>query len=146
MHCIGEGTSAKVYKIEVPGVQPLAAKKLKFSDRESEMDMAKSFSQEGSHTFLVYELMERGSLSSILSSDTGAKELQWEKRINAIQSIANALSYMYHDCFPPIIHRDISSKSVLLNFELEAHVSDFGTSRFLNILPTGQQLQELTVI
>ncbi|KAJ8772108.1 hypothetical protein K2173_027285 [Erythroxylum novogranatense] len=152
MHCIGEGASAKVYKIEIPGVQPLAAKKLKFSDRESEMDMAKSFSQEvaaltrlrhrnivkfygfcsqGSHTFLVYELMERGSLSSILSSDTGAKELQWEKRINAIQSIANALSYLHHDCFPPIIHRDISSKNVLLNSELEAHVSDFGTSRFL---------------
>ncbi|KAJ8772141.1 hypothetical protein K2173_027318 [Erythroxylum novogranatense] len=152
MHCIGEGASAKVYKIEMPGVQPLAAKKLKFSDRESEMDMAKSFSQEvaaltrlrhrnivkfygfcsqGSHTFLVYELMERGSLSSILSSDTGAKELQWENRINAIQSIANALSYMHHDCFPPIIHRDISSKNVLLNSELEAHVSDFGTSRFL---------------
>ncbi|KAJ8747972.1 hypothetical protein K2173_014374 [Erythroxylum novogranatense] len=152
MHCIGEGASAKVYKIEVPGVQPLAAKKLKFSDRESETYMAKSFSQEvaaltrlrhrnivkfygfcsqGSHTFLVYELMERGSLSSILSGDTGAKEFQWEKRINAIQSIANALSYMHHDCFPPIIHRDISSKNVLLNSELEAHVSDFGTSRFL---------------
>ncbi|XP_062163029.1 MDIS1-interacting receptor like kinase 2-like [Alnus glutinosa] len=38
---------------------------------------------------------------------------------------------MHHDCSPPIIHRDISSKNVLLNSEFEACVSDFGTARIM---------------
>jgi len=42
--------------------------------------------------------------------------------------VANALSYLHHDCSPPIIHRDISSSNVLLDLEYEAHVSDFGTA------------------
>uniref|UniRef100_A0A2N9ENQ0 non-specific serine/threonine protein kinase n=1 Tax=Fagus sylvatica TaxID=28930 RepID=A0A2N9ENQ0_FAGSY len=46
--------------------------------------------------------------------------------------VANALSYMHHDCSLPIVHRDISSKNILLDPEYEAHVSDFGTAKLLN--------------
>jgi serine/threonine protein kinase len=52
---------------------------------------------------------------------------------NVIKGVANALSYMHHDCLPPIIHRDISSKNVLLDQEYKAHISDFDTARFLNL-------------
>ncbi|XP_057970084.1 MDIS1-interacting receptor like kinase 2-like isoform X2 [Malania oleifera] len=60
-----------------------------------------------------------------------AMELNWSRRVNVVRGIANALSYMHHDCSPPIIHRDISSDNVLLDLEYEAHVSDFGTARLL---------------
>ncbi|KAJ4721517.1 putative Receptor protein kinase [Melia azedarach] len=52
-------------------------------------------------------------------------------RMNVIKSVADALSYMHHDCFPSIVHRDISSKNVLLDLEYEARVSDFGIAKFL---------------
>ena len=51
--------------------------------------------------------------------------------MNVVKGVANALSYLHHDCSPPIVHRDISSKNVLLNLDYEAHVSDFGIAKFL---------------
>ncbi|TQD68897.1 hypothetical protein C1H46_045570 [Malus baccata] len=39
---------------------------------------------------------------------------------------------MHHDIVPPIVHRDISSKNILLDFEYKTFVSDFGTAKFLN--------------
>ncbi|MCI13070.1 leucine-rich repeat family protein/protein kinase family protein, partial [Trifolium medium] len=39
---------------------------------------------------------------------------------------------MHHNCSPPVVHRDISSKNVILDLEYVAHISDFGTSKFLN--------------
>ncbi|XP_042479711.1 MDIS1-interacting receptor like kinase 2-like [Macadamia integrifolia] len=87
-----------------------------------------SFTQ---HSFLVFEYFERGSLAKILNNSELALEMDWLRRINVIKGVANALSYMHHDCSPPIIHRDISSNNILLDEEYEACVSDFGTARLL---------------
>nr|XP_048326780.1 MDIS1-interacting receptor like kinase 2-like [Ziziphus jujuba var. spinosa] len=154
-YCIGVGGFGKVYRLDIPGYHDvLAVKKLNFQARdESDMENIRHFGNEvatlaeikhrnivklfgfccrGIHTFLVCEFMERGSLADILKSEEVAKELDWGKRIRVVKGVAQALCYMHHDIVPPIIHRDISSKNVLLDSELEAHVSDFGTARFLN--------------
>ncbi|XP_012090763.1 MDIS1-interacting receptor like kinase 2-like [Jatropha curcas] len=152
MYRIGEGGTGKVYKAEMSGCQALAVKKLNYLGKDGEVERIKSFSNEvvalaelrhrnivklhgfcykRKHAFLVYEFIGKGSLANMLSSEKGATELDWEKRIKIIKGVAHALSYMHHDCNPPMIHRDISSNNVLLNSELEALVSDFGTARFL---------------
>ncbi|CAL8138077.1 unnamed protein product [Prunus armeniaca] len=56
---------------------------------------------------------------------------EWTARINLVKSVADALSYMHHDCLPPIVHRDISSKNILLDLEHVAYISDFGTARIM---------------
>jgi serine/threonine protein kinase len=71
-------------------------------------------------------------VDKILKDGELATTFDWNMRVNAIKDIANALSYMHHDCFPAIVHRDISSKNVILDLEYVAHVSDFGTAKFLN--------------
>ncbi|BAT97724.1 hypothetical protein VIGAN_09125400 [Vigna angularis var. angularis] len=89
---------------------------------------------------LVYQYMERGSLFYILNNEVEAKELNWSKRVNIIKGMAEALSYMHHDCSPPIVHRDVTSSNILLNSQLEAFVSDFGTSRLLDPDSSNQTL------
>ena len=39
--------------------------------------------------------------------------------------------YIHYDCTPPIVHRDISSSNILLDYKLDAFLSDFGTARLL---------------
>ncbi|KAJ7949541.1 putative Receptor protein kinase [Quillaja saponaria] len=85
------------------------------------------------HVFLVYEFMERGSLYDMLRNDKEVIQLDWPKRVEIVQGVAWALFYLHHDCVPPILHRDISSKNVLISSDLEAHVSDFGIARFLEL-------------
>ena len=89
------------------------------------------------HKFLVYEYLERGSLAIILSREE-AKKLGWATRINIIKGVAHALSYMHHDCSPPIVHRDISSNNILLDSQYEAHISDFGTAKLLKLDSSNQ--------
>ncbi|KAI3685350.1 hypothetical protein L6452_34592 [Arctium lappa] len=69
----------------------------------------------------------------MLDEENEAMRLDWSKRLNIIKGVADALSYMHHDCSPPIVHRDLSSKNILLDADYEAHVSDFGTAKFLKL-------------
>uniref|UniRef100_A0A2N9HKF8 non-specific serine/threonine protein kinase n=1 Tax=Fagus sylvatica TaxID=28930 RepID=A0A2N9HKF8_FAGSY len=151
-YCIGTGGYGSVYKAQFPNGKVIALKKLHRLEAE-EPAFDKSFRNEAKvlseirhrnivklygfclHKrcmFLVYEYMERGSLFCILNNDIEAVELNWKKRVNIIKDIANALSYLHHDCVPTIVHRDITTSNILLNSELEASVSDFGIARSLN--------------
>ncbi|KAH7846547.1 hypothetical protein Vadar_015220 [Vaccinium darrowii] len=151
-YCIGEGATGSVYKAELPNGQVFAVKKLRsLQDSEAATDL-RSFTAEvraleeikhrnivklygycfhTRHSFLVYEFFERGSLGALLRSDQQAGEFGWIERVNVVKGVSNALSYLHHDCSPPMVHRDISSKNILLDSEYEAHVSDFGTARLL---------------
>ncbi|KAL1111445.1 hypothetical protein V6Z11_D02G060000 [Gossypium hirsutum] len=152
-YCIGRGGSGSVYKAMLPTGQVFAVKKLHEIDDDDDVANLKSFSNEidaltevkhrnivklcgfcshAKYSFLVYEYLEGGSLAKMLASEEKAKQLDWNKRIQVVKGVANALTYMHHECFPPVIHRDISSSNILLDSEYEARVSDFGTARILN--------------
>ncbi|KAH1199944.1 MDIS1-interacting receptor like kinase 2 [Glycine max] len=152
-YLIGAGSQGYVYKVVLPSGLVVAVKKLhSVIDEEMSDFSSKAFASEiqalteikhrniiklhgfCSHSqvsFLVYEFMQGGSLDQMLKNDTQAIAFDWEKRVNVVKGVANALSYLHHDCSSPIVHRDISSKNVLLDLEYEAHVSDFGTAKFL---------------
>nr|XP_034930736.1 probable leucine-rich repeat receptor-like protein kinase At1g35710 [Populus alba] len=150
-NCIGKGGYGIVYRAMLPTGQVVAVKKLHPSREDELMDL-RTFRNEIrmlidirhrnivklygfcsliEHSFLVCEFIERGSLKMNLTSEEQAMDLDWNRRLNVVKGVANALSYLHHDCSPPIIHRDISSSNVLLDLEYEAHVSDFGIARLL---------------
>ncbi|GLT32251.1 hypothetical protein SLA2020_069300 [Shorea laevis] len=151
-YCIGTGGYGSVYRAKLPNGKVVALKKLHRREAE-EPAFDKSFRNEVKvlteirhknivrlhgfclhkrYMFLIYQYMERGSLFCVLRNDDEVVELDWLKRLNVIKSMANALSYLHHDCIPPILHRDISSNNILLNSELEAFVADFGNARLLD--------------
>ncbi|WOG80860.1 hypothetical protein DCAR_0100004 [Daucus carota subsp. sativus] len=150
-HCIGTGGSGSVYKAHFPSGQNWAIKRLHAPEDEMLPDL-KSFTNEirtltsikhrnivklygfcskPQQSFLIYEFLERGSLSNILNNQKIAANFEWIQRLNVIKDVVSGLSYMHHDCKPSIIHRDLSSKNILLDSNSVAHISDFGTARFL---------------
>nr|XP_027069870.1 probable leucine-rich repeat receptor-like protein kinase At1g35710 isoform X1 [Coffea arabica] len=157
-YCIGTGGYGSVYRAQLPSGKVVALKKLHRLEGENP-NFDKSFRNEADMLskirhrnivklfgfclhkrcmFLIYEYMDRGSLFCILRDETEAVELDWVKRVNLIKGIASALSYLHHDCDPPIIHRDVSSNNILLNSQLEATLSDFGTARILELDSSNQ--------
>ncbi|KAJ3682452.1 hypothetical protein LUZ60_015025 [Juncus effusus] len=149
-YCIGYGGNGRVYKVVLQPDITVAVKKLQFASDESAPDI-QAFENEIStltqirhrnivklygycsstqHKFLVYEYIMRGDLYTTLMNSELAIELDWKKRINIVRDVAFAISYMHDDCFPPLIHRDITSKNILLDSEFKARVSDFGTAKF----------------
>ncbi|XP_048560817.1 MDIS1-interacting receptor like kinase 2-like isoform X2 [Triticum urartu] len=80
---------------------------------------------------MLASMANLGSLHRTLENEELAKELDWHKRITVANDVAQAVSYLHHECSPPIIHRDITSNNILLDTSLKAFVSDFGTARIL---------------
>ncbi|MBA0878799.1 hypothetical protein Goshw_030254, partial [Gossypium schwendimanii] len=149
--CIGEGGYGNVYRAELSSGDIIAVKKV-HPQRADEVRAAKEFQNEvmafidirhrnivkfygfywsAEQSFLVYKYLEKGSLATNLSNEEAGKELDWDKRVNFIKGVAHALSYLHHDCSPPIVHRDLTSNNVLLDLEFEAHISDFGMAKLL---------------
>lgn len=87
---------------------------------------------------LVYEYMRNGSLGDILHG-LKAGCLDWPTRHRIALDSAQGLSYLHHDCIPPIVHRDIKSNNILLDDKLQASVADFGLAKILEKCEKGHE-------
>ncbi|OQS07846.1 kinase, partial [Thraustotheca clavata] len=76
---------------------------------------------------LVTEFMEGGDLRTKLENNAD-KSFTRQHKIHCALDIANALGYLY-TLHIKIIHRDLKSRNVLLNSQMQAKVADFGVSR-----------------
>ncbi|ETO79507.1 TKL protein kinase, variant [Phytophthora nicotianae P1976] len=79
---------------------------------------------------VVLEYMDGGELRSLLNSYLESKKpvgFDREKATIALQ-VCHALTYL-HSLMPSIIHRDLKSRNILLDKNMQAKLSDFGISR-----------------
>ncbi|KAL0726530.1 hypothetical protein Bca4012_022623 [Brassica carinata] len=84
------------------------------------------YTSEISSSFIVYELMEKGSLDGLLHGPSRGSALTWHMRMKIALDTARGVEYLHERCRPPVIHRDIKSSNILLDSSFNAKISDFG--------------------
>jgi serine/threonine protein kinase len=155
---IGEGGLGRVYRADLPNGQVLAVKKIDshasmVQNEDDFLSVVEGLSRlqhtncaelvgycvEHDQRLLVYEYVSRGTLNELLhfSGDT-TKGLSWNVRIKIALGSARALEYLHEVCAPPVVHRNFKSGNILLDDELNAHVSDCGLA---NLAPSGSERQ-----
>lgn len=146
---IGSGGFGTVYRLVMDDGKTYAVKRIGVlglsSDRvfERELEILGSFKHRNlvnlrgycnspTAKLLIYDYLPCGNLEEFLH-DREPEEvlLNWVARMKIAIGAARGLAYLHHDCSPRIIHRDIKSSNILLDDNLDPHVSDFGLAKLL---------------
>ncbi|KAF2314722.1 hypothetical protein GH714_030172 [Hevea brasiliensis] len=144
---LGQGGFGPVYKGRLTEGQEIAVKRL--SNRSGQgleefkneliliaklqhMNLVRllGFCIQGEEKMLVYEYMPNKSLDFFIFGDESRRKvLDWNKRFNIIEGIAQGLLYLHKYSRLRIIHRDLKASNILLDEEMNPKISDFGMAR-----------------
>ncbi|KAJ6403812.1 hypothetical protein OIU84_012085 [Salix udensis] len=150
---IGTGRTGAVYKAVLEDGVPFMVKRLQDS-QHSEKEFVSEMATLGSvkhpnlvpllgyclankERFLVYKHMPNGTLyDHIHIADESRKPMEWPLRLRIGIQAAKGFAWLHHNCNPRIIHRNVSSKCILLDADFEPKISDFGLARLMNPVDT----------
>ncbi|ETP49113.1 TKL protein kinase [Phytophthora nicotianae P10297] len=148
---LGSGAFATVWLVEYRKSQLLASKRLRPERRTKkhtsnfveEIKLIANFDHPNlvkligaawtieSDLQALLEYMDGGDLRQYLSD--ASTPFGWSfRKFDIAIGIIEALVYL-HSFVPPLVHRDLKSKNVLLSSDFQAKLSDFGTSRFRSV-------------
>lgn len=150
---IGSGRTGTMYQAVLEDGTSLMVKRLQdsqHSEKEFVSEMATlgsvkhrnlvpllGFCMAKKERLLVYKHMPNGTLYDHLHpADDGSKDMDWPLRLKIAIGAARGFAWLHHNCNPRIIHRNISSKCILLDAEFEPKISDFGLARLMNPIDT----------
>ncbi|KAK0583048.1 hypothetical protein LWI29_032842 [Acer saccharum] len=142
---LGQGGFGFVHKGVLPNGKEVAVKSLKVGsgqgDREfkAEVEIISrvhhrylvslvGYCIAGDKRLLVYEFLPNNNLAFHLHGK-GRPPMDFPSRLKIALGSAKGLAYLHEDCHPRIIHRDIKSSNILLDFIFEAKVADFGLAK-----------------
>lgn len=149
---IGSGRTGTFYKASLVDGPTLMVKRLQESQHSEKEFMSEmqtlgtikhrnlvpllGFCMAKKERLLVYKNMPNGNLHDQLHPAAGECTLDWPLRLKIAIGAAKGLAWLHHSCNPRIIHRNISSKCILLDADFEPKISDFGLARLMNPVDT----------
>ncbi|KAG8388453.1 hypothetical protein BUALT_Bualt02G0127400 [Buddleja alternifolia] len=144
---IGEGSIGSVYRAHMDDGEVLAVKKLNSSSVSIAEDFLGTVSNismlhhpnvtelvgyccEHGQYLLVYKFHKNGSLDEFLQLSD--EPLTWNDRVKIAIGAARALEYLHEVCSPSITHKKFKSANVLLDSELNPHLTDCGLASLVH--------------
>ncbi|VAH02584.1 hypothetical protein VPH35_001300 [Triticum aestivum] len=154
---LGKGGFGMVHKGVLPDGKQIAIKRLCKSSRQgigelkSELVLVAKLRHrnlvsligvclEEQEKILVYEFMPNRSLDTILFDSEKRKDLDWGRRFKIISGVARGLQYLHEDSQLKIVHRDLKASNILLDFDYNPKISDFGLAKIFG----GDQSEDVT--
>ena len=154
---IGSGSFGNVYRAELDG-KPVAVKILhehhfreplsnnkQFSQFEAECKILQNLQHKNVVTLLDFIISHKSPpvlITELLDCDLGEHirkcrpgKIPFSETVSIMLDVAEGLAFI-HQQNPPIIHRDVASKNILLTKERQAKIADIGLAK---VLPKGEQ-------
>ncbi|XP_037410892.1 rust resistance kinase Lr10-like isoform X1 [Triticum dicoccoides] len=145
---LGQGGFGSVYKGELPNGVPVAVKMLESSIGEGEEFINEvatiglihhtnivrllGFCSEGTRRALIYEYMPNESLEKYIFShisNISQQLLAPNKMLDIALGIARGMEYLHQGCNQRILHFDIKPHNIVLDYNFNPKISDFGLAK-----------------
>ncbi|XP_009112492.2 proline-rich receptor-like protein kinase PERK4 [Brassica rapa] len=142
---LGQGGFGYVHKGVLPNGKEVAVKSLKSGSGQGEREFQAEvdiisrvhhrylvslvgYCIADGQRMLVYEFVPNNTLEYHLHGKN-LPVMDFSTRMRIALGSAKGLAYLHEDCHPRIIHRDIKSANILLDFNFDAMVADFGLAK-----------------
>uniref|UniRef100_A0ACD5VAG4 Uncharacterized protein n=1 Tax=Avena sativa TaxID=4498 RepID=A0ACD5VAG4_AVESA len=145
---VGHGGFGSVYRGDLPNGLPVAVKMLENSIGEggefinevatiglihhANIVRLLGFCSEGTRRALIYEYMPNESLERHIftcDSNISRQLLEPDKMLDIALGIARGMEYLHQGCNQRILHFDIKPQNILLDYNFNPKISDFGLAK-----------------